>query len=123
MTLGAFSTSLNVKDLAASIAFYQTLGFETFHDNSDNNYAILKNGDTLLGLFQGHIPANTLTFNPGWDHNAQPTAEFEDVRDIQKRLQKAGIKLEATCDVETSGPAHIMLLDPDDNAILIDQHR
>ncbi|MBB5720703.1 catechol 2,3-dioxygenase-like lactoylglutathione lyase family enzyme [Loktanella ponticola] len=123
MSLGAFSTSLNVKDLAASIAFYKTLGFETFHDNSEHNYAILKDGDTLLGLFQGHIPANTLTFNPGWDHNAQPTDGFEDVRDIQKRLQDAGFKLEATCDPATTGPAHIMLLDPDDNPILIDQHR
>jgi catechol 2,3-dioxygenase-like lactoylglutathione lyase family enzyme len=122
MTLGAFSTSLNVKDLAASMAFYQTLGFDVFHDNIDNNYCILKNGETLLGLFQGHIPANTLTFNPGWDHNAQPVGDFEDVRAIQKRLQDAGVKLEATCDPATSGPAHIMLLDPDDNAILIDQH-
>jgi len=123
MTLGAFSTSLNVKDLAASIAFYKTLGFETFHDNSDHNYAILKNGDTLLGLFQGHIPANTLTFNPGWDANAQNVDPFEDVRAIQARLQEAGITLEATCDPDSHGPAHIMLLDPDDNAILIDQHR
>ena len=122
MSLGAFSTSLNVKDLAASMAFYQTLGFTVFHDNNEHNYCILKNGETLLGLFQGHIPANTLTFNPGWDHNAQPVGTFEDVRDIQKRLQDAGVKLEATCDPDTSGPAHIMLLDPDDNAILIDQH-
>ena len=122
MTLGAFSTSLNVKDIAASIAFYKTLGFDIFHDNSEHNYCILKNGDTLLGLFQGHIPANTLTFNPGWDHNAQPYGDFEDVRAIQKRLQDAGIELTATCDPDSAGPAHIMLMDPDDNAILIDQH-
>ena len=122
MALGAFSTSLNVKDIAASITFYKTLGFDIFHDNSEHNYCILKNGDTLLGLFLGHIPANTLTFNPGWDHNAQPYGDFEDVRAIQKRLQDAGIELTATCDPDRAGPAHIMLMDPDDNAILIDQH-
>lgn len=123
MTLGAFSMSLNVKDLSASMTFYKTLGFDVFHNNSDQNYAILKNGDTLLGLFQGHIPANTITFNPGWDSNAQNVDPFEDVRAIQQRLQDAGIALEATCDPKTTGPAHIMLMDPDDNAILIDQHR
>lgn len=123
MSLGAFSMSLNVKDLQASIKFYETLGFEPFHDHSPHNYAIMKNGETLLGLFQGHIPANTLTFNPGWDSNAQNVDPFEDVRAIQARLQAAGIKLEATCDPKTEGPAHIMLMDPDNNAILIDQHR
>ena len=123
MTLGAFSMSLNVKDLAASMTFYKTLGFDVFHDNSEHNYAILKNGETLLGLFQGHIPANTITFNPGWDSNAQNVDPFEDVRAIQKRLQDAGITLEANCDPDSEGPAHIMLMDPDDNAILIDQHR
>ena len=123
MSLGAFSMSLNVKDLQTSINFYKTLGFDVFHDNSHDNYAILKNGDALLGLFQGHIPANTLTFNPGWDGNAQNVDPFEDVRAIQARLQDAGIALEATCDPNTEGPAYIMVMDPDDNAILVDQHR
>lgn len=123
MKLGAFSTSLNVKDIAVSKAFYEKLGFEAFADHSDNGYCILKNGDTLLGLFQGHIPMNTLTFNPGWDPNAQEVNPFDDVRDIQKRLKAAGVTLTQECTADGSGPAHITLLDPDGNAILIDQHR
>lgn len=122
MKLGAFSMSLNVKDLAASMAFYQKLGFEIFHDMSEHGFCMLKSGDTVLGLFAGMIPANTMTFNPGWDQNAQPLDDFEDVRAIQARLKEAGLKLEAECDADGSGPAHIMLMDPDDNAILIDQH-
>lgn len=122
MKLGAFSVSLNVKDLAASKAFYKKLGFEDFHDFSDNGYAVLRNGDTVIGLFQGIIPANTLTFNPGWDQAAQPVAEFDDVRDIQAALKAGGVDLAAEADADSSGPAHIMLMDPDGNAILIDQH-
>ena len=123
MKLGAFSVSLNVKDVAASRDFYAHLGFEEFGGNLEHGYLILKNGETLLGLFGGFIEQNTLTFNPGWDSNAQEVAEFDDVREIQKRLKAAGIALRDECDEDGSGPAHISLLDPDGNAILIDQHR
>lgn len=122
MKLGAFSVSLNVKDIAASRAFYAKLGFEPFADFSDNGYCILKNGDTVLGLFQGIIPANTLTFNPGWDQSAQALSEFDDVRAIQASLKADGVELTNEADATTSGPAHIALMDPDGNAILIDQH-
>lgn len=122
MKLGAFSISLNVKDIAASKAFYSKLGFEAFADFSDNGYCIMKNGETVLGLFQNIIPANTLTFNPGWDQNAQPVAGFDDVRAIQSALQADGVALTAECDPDGTGPAHIAMVDPDGNAILIDQH-
>ena len=122
MKLGAFSMSLNVSDLAASKTFYEKLGFTAFHDQSDQGWCMLRNGDTVLGLFGGFIERNTLTFNPGWDHNAQPVADFDDVRAIQKRLKEAGVSLKDECDPDGSGPAHISLLDPDGNAILIDQH-
>ncbi|MEL6641418.1 MAG: VOC family protein [Pseudomonadota bacterium] len=122
MKLGAFSVSLNVKDLAASKAFYQALGFEDFADFSDNGYCMLKNGETVIGLFQGIIPANTLTFNPGWDQSAQPTDAFDDVRAIQAALKDNGLALAAETDADGSGPGHIMVMDPDGNAILIDQH-
>ncbi|MEM8822976.1 MAG: VOC family protein [Pseudomonadota bacterium] len=124
MKLGAFSMSLNVKDLAASRAFYEELGFETAGGDADQGWLILRDGDTLLGLFKDHIPANTLTFNPGWTQGAENLPDgFEDVRAIQARLKKAGLKLDVECDPDGSGPAHIALLDPDGNAILIDQHR
>ncbi|MEJ6399317.1 VOC family protein [Yoonia sp. 208BN28-4] len=123
MRLGAFSISLNVKDLAASKAFYEKLGFSKMGGDEGHGYLILKNGDTIIGLFGGFIEANTLTFNPGWDQTAQNTDDFDDVRDIQKRLKAAGVKLETECDESTEGPAHITLFDPDGNAILIDQHR
>lgn len=123
MKLGAFSTSLNVKDIAVSKAFYEKLGFEAFADHSDQGWCILKNGETMIGLYLGHIETNTLTFNPGWDQSAQEVNPFDDVRDIQKRLKDAGITLTQDCAPDGSGPAHITLLDPDGNAILIDQHR
>ena len=123
MKLGAFSISLNVKDIAASKDFYQKLGFTIFHDQAAQGWCMLKNGDTVIGLFSGIIPENTLTFNPGWDQNAAPSDPFDDVRDIQKELQDAGLTLNETCDANTTGPAHITLVDPDGNAILIDQHR
>ncbi|WGH78195.1 VOC family protein [Jannaschia ovalis] len=124
MALGAFSMSLNVKDLAASIAFYETLGFEVAGDYSDQGWAILRDGSTTLGLFGGHIQTNCLTFNPGWTQDAQPVeGAWEDVRAIQARLKAAGIELTSECDPEREGPAHIALTDPDGNAILIDQHR
>ena len=124
MSLGAFSISLNVKDLGASRAFYHTLGFADFGGGMDKGYVVLKNGATLVGLYQGFIPANTLTFNPGWDQDAAPVAgDWEDVRAIQARLQAAGLTLETTCDPEGTGPAYIVLTDPDGNPVLIDQHR
>ena len=123
MKLGAFSVSLNVKDLAISRDFYAHLGFEEFGGNMDHGYLILKNGETLIGLFGGFIEQNTLTFNPGWDSSAQELSEFDDVREIQKRLKAAGVALTSECDAQGSGPAHIALVDPDGNAILIDQHR
>lgn len=123
MKLGAFSISLNVKDVAKSRDFYAHLGFEPFGGDLEHGYLILKNGDTLLGLFGGFIEQNTLTFNPGWDQNAQNVDNFDDVRTIQARLKDAGIALTAECDGDASGPAHIALMDPDGNAILIDQHR
>jgi len=122
MKLGAFSVSLNVKDLAVSKAFYHKLGFEDFHDGPDHGYAILKNGDTVIGLFSGMIPENTLTFNPGWDQSAQPVSNFDDIRDIQATLTARDVNIDQTCDPDHKGPAHILLVDPDGNRILIDQH-
>lgn len=123
MELGAFSISLAVKDIAASRTFYETLGFSVFGGNQDERWLIMKNGTTLVGLFQGMFEKNMLTFNPGWDSDAQPLPAFDDVRDIQRHLLAQGVTLEAQADEATSGPAHIMLTDPDGNPILIDQHR
>lgn len=122
MKLGAFSVSLNVKDLTASKAFYEALGFAAFLDQSDQGWCMLKNGDTVIGLFGGFLEGNTMTFNPGWDQSAQPTGSYDDVRAIQQRLKDAGIALKTECDPSGTGPAHITLVDPDGNAILIDQH-
>ena len=123
MELGAFSISLAVKDIKASKEFYEKLGFKIFGGNIAQNWLILKNGDTLIGLFQGMFDKNTLTFNPGWDPDAQPLGDFDDVREIQAQLQRAGIALTATADPDTSGPAFVTLTDPDGYNILIDQHR
>ena len=122
MKLGAFSVSLNVKDLQASKAFYETLGFSAFAGDG-NHYLIMKNGNALIGLFQGMFQGNILTFNPGWDENAANLDEFEDVREIQAHLKSQGIQLASEADENTSGPASIMLTDPDGNMIYIDQHR
>ena len=122
MHLGAFSMSLAVKDLAASKAFYELLGFEMMGGDADHGYLILKSGDTIIGLFQGMFEKNLLTFNPGWDQNAQPLDSFEDVRAIQARLKASGVALTEETDPEGSGPGHITLIDPDGNPILIDQH-
>jgi len=122
MKLGAFSVSLAVKDLKKSQEFYEALGFKVFGGNSEMNYLIMKNGNSLVGLFQGMFEQNILTFNPGWDENAQKLESFEDVRDIQKSLKYKGIKLESKADESTTGPANIVLIDPDGNQILIDQH-
>ena len=122
MKLGTFSLSLSVKDLTGSKAFYEKLGFTKFHGDESQNWLIMKNEDTAIGLFQGMFPKNMMTFNPGWDGNAQPLDEFDDVREIQQMLKDAEILLDSEADGE-SGPASIMLTDPDGNPILIDQHR
>src|SRR5688500_15386962 len=122
MQLGAFSVSLAVKDLAASRAFYEKFGFTAFHGDPSQNWLILKNGDHVIGLFQGMFDRNTLTFNPGWDSNAQPVAGFTDIRELQRRLKEQGVELAAEADETTTGPAYLMAIDPDGNPILIDQH-
>lgn len=123
MKLGAFSVSLNVKDIAASKAFYGKLGFEAFGGDEAQGWLILRNGETIIGLFSGMLPANTLTFNPGWDQGAQNLDDFEDVRDIQRHLKAEGISFATEADEATTGPASFMIMDPDGNPILVDQHR
>jgi len=122
MKLGAFSVSLSVKDLKTSKEFYEHLGFKEFAGDMERNYLIMKNGDTIIGLFQGMFEQNILTFNPGWDQDAKNLDAFTDVRDIQKHLQENNLKLEREADQNTKGPASIVLMDPDGNTILIDQH-
>ena len=122
MELGAFSVSLAVKDLAASRRFYEALGFTAFHGDAAQNWLILKNGSHVIGLFQGMFDKNILTFNPGWDQAAQPLSKFTDVRELQRRLKQAGLKLMTEADESTTGPASLMLTDPDGNMILVDQH-
>lgn len=122
MQLGAFSISLAVKDIAVSRAFYEKLGFSVFGGNQEQRWLIMKNGTTLIGLFQGMFEKNMLTFNPGWDSDAQPVPGFEDVRSLQRRLKDQGVTLEQQADAATTGPAYISLTDPDGNPILIDQH-
>lgn len=122
MKLGAFSISLSVKDLNTSKQFYENLGFNVFAGSMEQNYLIMKNGNSLIGLFQGMFENNILTFNPGWDENAQKVDEFEDVREIQRELKSKGIKLDSEADETTTGPASIFLTDPDGNVILLDQH-
>lgn len=122
MKLGAFSISLSVKDLNASKAFYENLGFEVFAGSMDKNYLILKNGNALVGIFQGMFEGNLLTFNPGWDENAQLQDSFDDVRSIQKHLKQNGVPLLNEVDETGSGPAGFMVMDPDGNVVLIDQH-
>jgi catechol 2,3-dioxygenase-like lactoylglutathione lyase family enzyme len=122
MKLGAFSISLSVKDLKVSRAFYENLGFIKFAGDEERNYLIMKNDNALVGLFQGMFEGNILTFNPGWDENAKPVENFDDVREIQKNLKSAGIKLENEADESSKGPASLVVLDPDGNMILIDQH-
>ena len=123
MKLGAFSVSLSVSDLAASKDFYGKLGFEPIGGNEDENWLILRNGDHIIGLFQGMFERNMLTFNPGWDQQCGELDSFQDVREIQGRLRGQGIALESEADETTQGPASCMVIDPDGNPILIDQHR
>lgn len=122
MKLGVFSTSLSVKDINVSKTFYENLGFEVFAGNLEMKYLIMKNGDTLIGLFEGMFEGNLLTFNPGWDANAQVVENFDDVRYIQKHLKQKGVKLEREVDESTSGKGSMVVIDPDGNTILFDQH-
>jgi catechol 2,3-dioxygenase-like lactoylglutathione lyase family enzyme len=122
MKLGAFSVSLTVKDLNLSKTFYEKLGFHVFGGHVDMNYLIMKNGDSLIGLFQGMFDRNILTFNPGWDQSATALESFDDVRILQEKLIDQGISPERKVDINTTGPASIVITDPDGNTILIDQH-
>lgn len=122
MRLGNFSVSLAVKDIAASRAFYEKLGFKVVSGDQTKNWLVLQNEETKIGLFQGMFPKNTLTFNPGWDSRKATLAEFEDVRELQKKLKAQGLTPAPAADETTTGPAYFMLMDPDGNPILIDQH-
>jgi predicted lactoylglutathione lyase len=122
MKLGAFSISLTVKDIKASKQFYESLGFILFGGSMEKKYLIMKNENALVGLFQGMFENNILTFNPGWDESAAAVQQFDDVREIQQQLKNKGVILQSEADQNTSGPASIMLTDPDGNVILIDQH-
>ena len=122
MQLGAFSVSLAVKDLAASRAFYQKLGFEPVMGEAANNWLILRNGDTTIGLFQGMFDRNLLTFNPGWDAQCNPLGEFTDVRALQRQVRANGVEPTTAADESTTGPASFVVVDPDGNPVLFDQH-
>ncbi|MFT6319572.1 MAG: putative lactoylglutathione lyase [Granulosicoccus sp.] len=122
MKLGTFSTSLAVKDIHASKEFYEHLGFSVFAGDLEKNYLIMKNEKTVIGLFQGMFENNILTFNPGWDEDVNTLDSYDDVRDIQKQLKNKGIKIETEADETTTGPASFLVVDPDGNTILIDQH-
>jgi catechol 2,3-dioxygenase-like lactoylglutathione lyase family enzyme len=122
MELGAFSISLAVKNIEASKSFYEKLGFKVFGGVLSQNWLILKNGDHVIGLFQGMFEKNMLTFNPGWNQNAQKLDTFTDVRELQRQLKAQGVKLVSEADENTTGPASFMAVDPDGNPILVDQH-
>ena len=122
MELGTFSISLSVKDIAASRAFYEKFGFTVFGGNQEKNWLILKNGGHVIGLFQGMFEKNTLTFNPGWDSNAQKLEEFTDVRELQRQLKAQGVAMAVEAAESGAGPAFFMAMDPDGNPILVDQH-
>ena len=122
MELGAFSISLAVEDLEASRDFYETFGFEVVGGDPSQNWQILRNGDHTIGLFQGMFEQNILTFNPGWDRNANPLDTFTDVRELQRRLKERGVRMVNEADENSTGPASFVALDPDGNPILVDQH-
>lgn len=122
MKLGAFSVSLTVKDIKASQQFYENLGFAVFAGDIKRGYLILKNGNALIGIFQGMFDKNILTFNPGWDESANNLESFDDVRDIQRQLKEKGVAIENEADEQSSGPASFIVVDPDGNPVLIDQH-
>ena len=122
MKLGAFSISLSVRDINASKQFYENLGFQVFAGGLEKNYLIMKNGNALVGLFQGMFEGNILTFNPGWDENAGKVEPFDDIRAIQRQLKSQGVPFVQEADENTSGPGSFVLTDPDGNVILVDQH-
>ena len=122
MELGAFSISLTVKDIQVSKDFYEKLGFKPFGGDASQNWLIMKNGDHAIGLFQGMFDKNALTFNPGWDSKANKLDSFTDARDLQRRLKDQGVELMAEADESTTGPASFIVVDPDGNPILVDQH-
>jgi catechol 2,3-dioxygenase-like lactoylglutathione lyase family enzyme len=122
MNLGAFSVSLNVKDLEASKGFYETLGFEAFAGEAEQGWLMLRNGDVVIGLFQGMFEKNILTFNPGWAQDASALADFTDVRELQQQLKEAGLPFASEADESTKGPASFVVTDPDGNPVLFDQH-
>jgi lactoylglutathione lyase len=122
MELGAFSISLAVKDIEASRRFYEKFGFRTFGGDASQNWLILKNGSHVIGLFHGMFERNILTFNPGWDSDAQQLASFTDVRELQRQLKAAGVQFQQQADESTTGPASFIAVDPDGNSILVDQH-
>ena len=122
MDLGAFSISLAVEDIGASKEFYEKFGFEVFGGDASQNWLIMKNGDHTIGLFQGMFEKNTLTFNPGWDSNVRELDSFTDVRELQRQLKEQGIELMSEADENTSGAASFIVVDPDGNPILVDQH-
>ena len=122
MELGNFSISLAVRDIEASRKFYEKFGFKVFTGDATQNWLILKNGNVVIGLFQGMFEKNILTFNPDWDSNAQPLASFTDVRELQRDLKSQGIQLQQEADESTTGPASFIAVDPDGNPILVDQH-
>jgi len=122
MNLGAFSISLTVKDLEASRSFYEKLGFKVFFGEAEQNWLIMKNQDTVIGLFHGMFDKNIMTFNPGWDNEANTVGSYTDVRDLQRKLKAQGLSFMTEADENTTGPASFMLIDPDGNPILVDQH-
>ena len=122
MELGAFSVSLAVRDIEVSRSFYEKFGFKIFGGDATQNWLILKNGDHVIGLFQGMFEKNILTFNPGWDSDAQQLAAFTDVRELQRQLKAQGVPLVQEADESTTGPASFVAVDPDGNPILVDQH-
>jgi catechol 2,3-dioxygenase-like lactoylglutathione lyase family enzyme len=122
MQLGTFSVSLAVKDLQASKAFYEKLGFAGFAGQAEQGWLILRNGPCVIGLFQGMFEKNILTFNPGWDGEARKLASFTDVRELQRRLKAQGVAFATEADEKTTGPASFVIEDPDGNPILFDQH-
>lgn len=122
MELGAFSISLTVKDIEASKAFYEKLGFKPFDGDISQNWLIMKNGNHVIGLFQGMFEKNILTFNPGWDNNAQKLESFTDVRELQRQLKTQDVEFASEADESTTGPTSFIVVDPDGNPILVDQH-
>lgn len=122
MELGNFSISLAVQDIRASLAFYEKLGFRPVGGQVEQNWVVLQNGSTKIGLFQGMFPRNTLTFNPGWSAEGQPLAQFQDVRELQRTLRERGLTVAPEADENGQGPAHFVVTDPDGNPLLFDQH-